>query len=75
MAKQISFDQEARRSLEAGMNKLADAVRVTLGPDAPKVVELPNRLGSDPLPRQSIAATPTPTESIQTRKADTDICS
>lgn len=32
MAKMISFDEEARRSLEAGMNKLADAVRVTLGP-------------------------------------------
>ncbi len=32
MAKLISFDEEARRSLEAGMNKLADAVRVTLGP-------------------------------------------
>src|SRR5699024_9539404 len=30
--KMIAFDSEARRSLEAGMNKLADAVRVTLGP-------------------------------------------
>jgi chaperonin GroEL len=38
MAKQISFDQEARRSLEAGMNKLADAVRVTLGPRGRNVV-------------------------------------
>lgn len=53
---------------------LGGRVRVTLGPDAPKVVEVPNRLGSDPLPKQSIAATPAPTESIQTRKADTDIC-
>src|ERR1700761_9497939 len=32
MAKIIAFDSEARRGLETGMNKLADAVRVTLGP-------------------------------------------
>ncbi len=32
MAKLIAFDEEARRGLERGMNKLADAVRVTLGP-------------------------------------------
>lgn len=38
MAKMISFDEEARRSLEAGMNKLADAVRVTLGPKGRNVV-------------------------------------
>ena len=34
----ISFDDEARRSLEAGMNQLADAVRVTLGPKGRNVV-------------------------------------
>ncbi len=38
MAKNITFDQEARRSLEAGMNVLADAVRVTLGPKGRNVV-------------------------------------
>ena len=38
MSKQIAFDQEARRALEAGMNKLADAVRVTLGPKGRNVV-------------------------------------
>jgi chaperonin GroEL len=38
MAKQIAFDEAARRSLEAGMNKLADAVRVTLGPKGRNVV-------------------------------------
>ena len=38
MAKMISFDDEARRSLETGMNKLADAVRVTLGPKGRNVV-------------------------------------
>ncbi|HYN68141.1 MAG TPA: LCP family protein [Ornithinibacter sp.] len=54
---------------------LGGTVRVTLGPGAPDVVEVPNRLGSDPLPEQPVTATPNPTESIQTRKADTDICS
>ena len=38
MAKIISFDEEARRSLERGMNQLADAVRVTLGPKGRNVV-------------------------------------
>ncbi len=38
MSKQITFDQEARRSLESGMNQLADAVRVTLGPKGRNVV-------------------------------------
>ncbi|HMT62997.1 MAG TPA: chaperonin GroEL, partial [Microthrixaceae bacterium] len=38
MAKQISFDEEARRKLESGMNQLADAVRVTLGPKGRNVV-------------------------------------
>jgi chaperonin GroEL len=34
----IAFDEEARRALETGMNKLADAVRVTLGPKGRNVV-------------------------------------
>ena len=38
MAKLIAFDEEARRGLEAGMNKLADAVRVTLGQKGRNVV-------------------------------------
>src|ERR1700738_272552 len=38
MAKQIAYDEEARRSLERGMNKLADAVRLTLGPKGRNVV-------------------------------------
>jgi len=38
MAKIIAFDSEARRGLETGMNKLADAVRVTLGPKGRNVV-------------------------------------
>jgi chaperonin GroEL len=38
MAKLIAFDEDARRKLESGMNKLADAVRVTLGPKGRNVV-------------------------------------
>jgi chaperonin GroEL len=38
MAKIITFHEEARRGLETGMNKLADAVRVTLGPKGRNVV-------------------------------------
>ena len=38
MAKIITFDEQARRSLERGMNQLADAVRVTLGPKGRNVV-------------------------------------
>ncbi|HEY2831857.1 MAG TPA: chaperonin GroEL [Sporichthyaceae bacterium] len=38
MAKIIAFDEEARRGLERGMNVLADAVKVTLGPKGRNVV-------------------------------------
>ena len=38
MAKIIMFDEQARRALESGMNQLADAVRVTLGPKGRNVV-------------------------------------
>jgi chaperonin GroEL len=38
MAKMIAFDEEARRGLERGMNILADAVKVTLGPRGRNVV-------------------------------------
>ncbi|SDH62309.1 chaperonin GroEL [Actinokineospora alba] len=38
MPKQISFDEDARRALERGVNKLADAVKVTLGPRGRHVV-------------------------------------
>jgi chaperonin GroEL len=38
MAKLIAFNEEARRGLERGMNTLADAVRVTLGPKGRNVV-------------------------------------
>ncbi|MFZ9805463.1 MAG: chaperonin GroEL, partial [Ilumatobacteraceae bacterium] len=38
MPKIILFDEAARRGLENGMNQLADAVRVTLGPKGRNVV-------------------------------------
>jgi chaperonin GroEL len=38
MPKIIAFDEDARRALERGMNQLADAVRVTLGPKGRNVV-------------------------------------
>ena len=38
MAKQLSFNQEARESLKRGVDKLADAVKVTLGPRGRNVV-------------------------------------
>jgi chaperonin GroEL len=38
MAKILKFDEAARRGLEAGVNKLADAVKVTLGPKGRNVV-------------------------------------
>jgi chaperonin GroEL len=45
MPKQISFDEDARRALERGVNKLADTVKVTLGPRGRHVV-LDKKFGS-----------------------------
>jgi len=45
MAKEIKFDEEARRALERGVNALADAVKVTLGPKGRNVV-LDKKYGS-----------------------------
>ena len=38
MPKTVEFDEEARRALERGVNALADAVKVTLGPRGRNVV-------------------------------------
>ena len=38
MAKKIQFGEEARRSLEKGVNALADTVKITLGPKGRNVV-------------------------------------
>ncbi|MEA2674254.1 MAG: chaperonin GroEL [Chloroflexota bacterium] len=45
MAKQISFDETARRSLKKGIDRLADAVKVTIGPKGRNVV-LDKKFGS-----------------------------
>jgi chaperonin GroEL len=45
MAKQIKYGEEARRALEAGVNQLADTVKVTLGPKGRNVV-LDKKFGS-----------------------------
>ena len=46
MAKEIKFGEDARRSMEKGINKLADTVKVTLGPKGRNVV-LDKSFGSD----------------------------
>ena len=38
MAKEIKFGEEARQSLQAGIDQLADTVKVTLGPKGRNVV-------------------------------------
>ncbi len=45
MAKEIKFSEEARRKLEKGVNKLADTVKVTLGPKGRNVI-LDKKFGS-----------------------------
>ena len=45
MAKEIKFAEETRRALETGVNKLADTVKVTLGPKGRNVV-LDKKFGS-----------------------------
>ncbi|MBF8984128.1 chaperonin GroEL [Lutibacter sp. B2] len=45
MAKEIQFREEARRKLEAGVNKLADTVKITLGPRGRNVI-LDKKFGS-----------------------------
>jgi LCP family protein required for cell wall assembly len=54
---------------------LGSIVKVTLGRGAPDVVEVPNRVGSDPLPSPSISSEPDTGDTIRTRSANTDICS
>jgi chaperonin GroEL len=54
MPKTIAFDEEARRSLESGMNQLADAVRVTLGPKGRNVV-LEKKWGSPTITNDGVS--------------------
>lgn len=43
MSKQIEFNEAARRAMEAGVDKLADAVRVTIGPRWTLLLEYPKQ--------------------------------
>ena len=54
MAKIISFNEEARKGLEKGMNTLADAVRVTLGPKGRNVV-LDKKWGAPTITNDGVA--------------------
>ncbi len=54
MAKQLKFNEEARRALEAGVNKLADAVKVTLGPKGRNVV-LDKKFGAPTITNDGVA--------------------
>ncbi|MFQ5558600.1 MAG: chaperonin GroEL, partial [Acidimicrobiales bacterium] len=54
MAKTIQFDEQARRALERGMNQLADAVRVTLGPKGRNVV-LDKKWGSPTITNDGVS--------------------
>ncbi len=48
MSKIIAYDEEARRGLERGLNALADAVKVTLGPPKGRNVVLEKKWGAPP---------------------------
>jgi len=53
MAKQLCFDEQARRALERGVNAVADAVRVTLGPKGRNVV-LDKKWGSPTITKDGV---------------------
>src|SRR4028118_1962436 len=53
MAKELRFNEEARRGLERGVNKVADAVKVTLGPKGRNVV-IEKKFGSPTIPKDGV---------------------
>src|ERR1700683_1167549 len=53
MSKQIEFNETARRAMEPGVDKLADAVRVTLGPRGRHVV-LAKAFGGPTVPNDGV---------------------
>ena len=54
MAKQLVFDEQARRSLERGVNAVANAVKVTLGPRGRNVV-LEKKFGSPTITKDGVS--------------------
>src|SRR5947207_7671366 len=57
MPKQIAYSEQARRALEAGMNKLADSVRVTVGPRGRNVV-LEKKFGAPTITIDGVSIVP-----------------
>ncbi len=53
MAKQLDFHEDARRKLQSGVNKLANAVRVTLGPRGRNVV-IDKKFGSPTITKDGV---------------------
>ena len=53
MAKDLRFNEEARRGLERGVNKVADAVKVTLGPRGRNVV-IEKKFGSPTITKDGV---------------------
>ena len=53
MAKQLQYGEEARRSLEAGLNQLANTVKITLGPKGRNVV-LDKKFGAPLIPNDGV---------------------
>ena len=56
MAKMIQFGEEARRAMQVGVDKLADTVKVTLGPKGRNVV-LDKKFGSPLITNDGVCAT------------------
>ncbi len=54
MAKQIAFDEEARRSIQRGVDQLANAVKVTLGPKGRNVV-IEKKFGSPTITKDGVS--------------------
>jgi chaperonin GroEL len=55
MAKILKFDEDARRSLERGVNKLADTVKVTIGPKGRNVV-IDKKFGAPTIANDGVAS-------------------
>ncbi len=53
MAKQLLFDEAARHAMKAGIDALADAVKITLGPKGRNVV-LEKKFGSPPITNDGV---------------------
>src|SRR5688572_7695191 len=53
MAKQLLFDEEARRAIQRGVDQLADAVKVTLGPKGRNVV-IDKKFGSPTITKDGV---------------------